>query len=99
MDALSMEDDPEAKDRVTVVQAINEKGQKELKNKKGQVSMVNSGFCIGCGVCAYTCPSKSLVLVRNETITHPPKDVREWVTQVATAFAAARSQAGEKGEQ
>ena len=97
MDALQMEEAPEAKDRVTMVPADNEKGQKVLKNKKGQVSVANTDFCIGCGVCAYRCPSKSLVLVRNETITHPPKDVREWVKLVGADFAAARSSAQEKG--
>ncbi len=99
MDALHLEDYPEAKDRVTVVAADNEKGKKELKNKKGQVSEVNLDHCIGCGVCAYKCPSKSLVLERKETITHPPKDVREWVQRVVADFTAVRSQAGDKREQ
>lgn len=97
MDALHMEDAPEVKERVTVVPGDSEKGQKVLKNKKGQISVANTDFCIGCGVCAYRCPSKSLVLVRNETITQPPKDAREWVKLVATDFAAARSSVREKG--
>jgi len=38
-------------------------------------------LCIGCGVCAYKCPSKSLSLVRNEVEHHPPQTGRDWVMQ------------------
>ena len=62
MEALDLEDDPEAKDRITVV------GNKELKNKKGKVSVANVDVCIGCGVCAYKCPTKSLILKRRPTV-------------------------------
>ena len=96
MEALHLEDCPEAKDRVTVVEADSESEKKNLKNKKGKVSAVNPDFCIGCGVCAYKCPSKSMVLEKREVIHHPPKDVREYMKLVMADFAAAQSTAGEK---
>jgi NAD-dependent dihydropyrimidine dehydrogenase PreA subunit len=86
MDALSLEDQPEARDRVTVV------GDKSLKNKKGKVSAVNLDNCIGCGVCAYKCPTKSLVLTRRETIEDPPKDIRDYMKRVTADFSAAATQ-------
>ncbi len=95
MEALHLEDCPEAKDRVTVVAAETRSGKKELKNKRGRVSVVNPDFCIGCGVCAYKCPSYSLVLERREAIHHPPTDVREYTRLVMADFAAALGQAGE----
>ena len=82
MDALHLEDYPEAKDRITVV------GNKELKNKRGKVSAVNPNFCIGCGVCVYKCPTQSLTLQRRETIRHTPKDAREHASLVMADLAA-----------
>ena len=94
MEALHLEDHPQAKDRVTVLEATSEKEKKELKNKSGKVSAVNPDLCIGCGVCAYKCPSKSLVLEKREIIHHPPKDAREYMKLVMTDFTAAQSKAG-----
>ncbi|MBL7209089.1 MAG: 4Fe-4S binding protein [Dehalococcoidia bacterium] len=91
MDALHLEDFPEAKGRITVVAADN----KELKNKSGKVSVVDPDLCIGCGVCAYKCPSKSLMLERRETIEHPPKDILEHTRLVMADFAAGRAQRGQ----
>ena len=96
MEALHLEDSLEAKGRVTVIETADEKGKKELKNKSGKVSAVKPDWCIGCGVCAYKCPSKSLVLEKREVILHPPKDVREYVRLVMADFAEAKSKAGEK---
>ena len=77
MSALQMEDAPEAKDRVTVL-VDDEKGEKQLKNKKGKVSTVDPDLCIGCGVCAIKCPSNSMVLERKEALVDPPKDMNEF---------------------
>ena len=96
MEALYLEDSPEAKDRVTMVEADREKEKKILKNKTGKLSAVHPDLCIGCGVCAYKCPSNSMVLKKREVIHHPPKDVREYMKMVMTDFAAAQSTAGEK---
>ena len=84
MDAMDLKDDPKAKDRITVM------GNKELKNKKGKVSVANLDICIGCGVCAYKCPTKSLLLERREVTEDPPKDVREYARLVMADFTAAR---------
>jgi len=95
MEALRLEDYPEAKNRITIVATDNKKGKKELKNKTGKVSVVNPDLCIGCGVCAYKCPTQSLVLERREVIQGPPKDAREYTMLVMADFAAGRAQARE----
>ena len=88
MEAMRPQDSPEAKNRITTVTAENQRGKKDLKNKTGKVSVVNPDLCIGCGVCAYKCPTKSLVLERREIIEVPPKDAREYVKRVVTDFSA-----------
>jgi len=93
MYALHLEDAPEAKDRVTVV-VTDDKAKKALKNRKGKVSVVNPDQCIGCGVCVYKCPSKSLVLERREVLEDPPQHARELAQRVMTEMAAA----GKQGE-
>ena len=98
MGAMRLEDYPEAKNRITMVATENKKGKKELKNKSGKVSAVDPAFCIGCGVCAYKCPTKSLVLERREVIHHPPKDVREYTRLLMADFAAGRAQAGQRSD-
>jgi len=95
MEALRLEELPEAKGRITVVAAENKNGKKELKNKSGKVSVVNPDLCIGCGVCAYKCPTESLVLKRRKVIQAPPKTAREHAMMVATDFTAARNRRGQ----
>ncbi len=90
MEALRLEDFPQAKNRITRVPAEDEKREVELKNKRGKISVVNPDLCIGCGVCAYKCPSKSLVLERCEAIQHPPQNAREYARLVVEDFMAAR---------
>ena len=96
MEALHLEDCPEARGRVTVVEAAVEKEKKKLKNKSGKVAAVNPDFCIGCGVCAYKCPSKSLMLEKLDAIRHPPKDMREYMKLFMADFAEAQSTGGEE---
>ena len=91
MEALRLEDYPEAKGRITKV-ATEKGGVKELKNKSGKVSVLNPDLCIGCGVCAYKCSTGSLVLERREVIEHPPKNVGEYTGLVVADFAAAKAQ-------
>ena len=85
MGAIHLEEYPEARDRVTVVEG------KELKNKLGKVAVLNPELCIGCGVCAYKCSTKSLVLERLEGTEAPPKDAREYTRIVTTDFAAGKA--------
>jgi len=91
MEAIQLEDSPEAKNRVTRI--TDETGKvKELKNKTGKVAAIDTEICIGCGVCAYKCSTESLVLERREVITHPPEDRREF----ARLFMADIEAAGAK---
>ena len=98
MEALRLKYMPEAKGRVTVVAADNENGHKKLTNKKGQISVVNPDLCIGCGVCAIKCPSKSLVLERLEVTYEPPKDAREMMKMILMDFEAAKVPNGQKAD-
>ncbi len=90
MYALKVEDAPETKDRITVVE--REEGKKELTNKKGRLASVNLEDCIGCGVCVVKCPSDSLVLERKEVLDHPPKNPIELIQRGFAEAAAAKEQ-------
>ena len=96
MEALRLEDFPEVQNRITIVEDKNGK-KVELKNKRGKVSVLNPDRCIGCGVCAYKCPTKSLILERSEVIQDTPKNAREYIRQVMADFAAGRAQSEPKG--
>ena len=91
MDALHLGACPEAKDRVTLIETEGDKENKELKNKKGKIAELESDLCIGCGVCAYKCPSNSLSLQKLAKISHPPKDMREYMKLITADFAAAKT--------
>lgn len=89
MEALQMEDAPSVKSRETLV--VGEDGKKRtLTNKTGRLTGANIDLCIGCGVCAYKCPSKSLTLVRNEIEHHPPATGRDWVAHYVAGAASFR---------
>ena len=62
-------------------ETVTEKGLRELTNKTSKVSELNIDLCIGCGVCAYKCQSKSLSLVRNDADHHPPRTGRDWAVE------------------
>jgi ferredoxin len=67
----------------------------ELTNKRGKVAALDPGLCIGCGVCAYKCQTRSLVLEPREDIEHPPQNLREYGMRIFADFAAAATQAGQ----
>jgi NAD-dependent dihydropyrimidine dehydrogenase PreA subunit len=77
MEALNLLDEPSVKGRKTPVTDKDGK-QREIANKTGKVAKLNPERCIGCGVCAYKCPSQSLTLARNQVEHHPPQTVRDW---------------------
>jgi electron transport complex protein RnfB len=79
MEALSLKDEPDVRGRKTTVM-VDDK-ERNLVNKTGRVTQVKIDMCIGCGVCAYKCPSKSLTLKRNEVVHHPPETGRDWVVK------------------
>ena len=43
-----------------------------------KISVIDPDLCIGCGVCAYKCPTGSIVLVQRHEITEPPADTGEF---------------------
>jgi len=96
MEAIQLEDCPEAKNRITRVTGKNGSDEVELKNKTGKLAVVNPDLCIGCGVCAYKCSSQSLVLERREVTETPPVNVREYTKQVMADFAAVQAQHRER---
>lgn len=83
MEAIELKEMPDVKGRKTVV-TDQKKGTRELTNKLGKVTEVNTERCIGCGVCNYKCPTKSLLLEQLESIHEPPKTMREWAVQFMT---------------
>lgn len=87
MEALHLEDLPEAKGRITIVAE-----GKELKNKTGRVTVANTDLCIGCGVCVYKCPTGSLKLQQHEPIQHPPQTGRHWVMKFTSEVQTAKAQ-------
>jgi len=94
--AIQLEDAPQAKDRITSVVDKKKGNKKELKNKSGKVSVVNLELCVGCGVCAYKCPTNSLALKRCDVTEDPPKDAREYTKLVMADFAVGRARREQK---
>ena len=90
MEAIQLADFPEARNRITMIEADDKKGKVKLMNKTGQVSVVNIDHCIGCGVCAYKCPTKSLALERCADTHHPPTTGRDYITQFINDMQTAK---------
>ena len=80
MEALHLMDVPSSKGR-EITAASDNGTERRLINKNGKVAELIPGRCIGCGVCAYKCPSKSLALERNQVEHKPPKTGRDWIMQ------------------
>jgi formate hydrogenlyase subunit 6/NADH:ubiquinone oxidoreductase subunit I len=80
MEALRLADTPDTQGRRTTL-AAKDGTARELTNKQGKVASLDPLRCIGCGVCAYTCPSQSLTLQRNAVEHHPPQTGRDWMMQ------------------
>ncbi len=72
----------------------------QANNRLGKVSVASVERCIGCGVCAYTCPVEALTLEPREVTEDPPKDVREFVRHFLTDISTAqmrRQKAAQEG--
>jgi ferredoxin len=69
------------------MEAIQLETSSEAKNKSGKIAILEPELCIGCGVCAYKCPTESIVLVSRVEITEPPADTKEYVTRFINDFA------------
>jgi formate hydrogenlyase subunit 6/NADH:ubiquinone oxidoreductase subunit I len=70
--------------------AIQLKVSAKATNKFFKVVEVDTDLCVGCGVCVHKCPTESIVLERQEEITRPPKDVREYVQLMLADKQAAK---------
>lgn len=80
MEAIKLVEAPQSRGRKTLVKEKEGK-QRELTNKTGMVSVIDTALCIGCGVCAHKCQSRSISLIRNEVEHHPPKTMRDWAVE------------------
>jgi len=83
MGALKLKESPQARGRKTTLPDRDGRAR-ELINKTGKVSELNVDLCIGCGVCAYKCPSGSLTLVRKAEEHLPPRTMRDWAVEFIT---------------
>lgn len=84
LEAIKLIDMASVKGRKTVVK--DKDGQEHsLVNKTGKVSTVNINACVGCGVCAYKCPSKALTMKRNDIEHAPPERGVDLLTHWLTA--------------
>jgi Pyruvate/2-oxoacid:ferredoxin oxidoreductase delta subunit len=78
LEAIKLIDMASVKGRKTVVKDKDGK-ERSLVNKTGKVSKVDISACVGCGVCAYKCPSKALTMKRNEIEHAPPARIIDLV--------------------
>jgi NAD-dependent dihydropyrimidine dehydrogenase PreA subunit len=89
MEALGLTDAPSVKGRETILTGKDGR-QLKLSNKTGKISGLNPIRCIGCGVCAYKCPSQSLTLERNQVEHQPPQTTRDWTMHFMADTKSAR---------
>jgi Fe-S-cluster-containing hydrogenase component 2 len=64
--------------------------------EQGKASVLEADRCIGCGVCAYKCPTGSLALVSRGAERAPPQDPRDYVNRFLTEWQAHTKEAGAK---
>ena len=75
--------------------ALNLVSHPAANNKSGKVAASIPDLCIGCGICAYKCPSGSLTLKSRTRAIEPPIDVNDLKKKYAQELAAARTARGE----
>jgi NAD-dependent dihydropyrimidine dehydrogenase PreA subunit len=86
MDAIELKEMPSARGRTMLVHGEGGK-ERKLVNKTGKVSVVDTHKCVGCGVCAYKCPTKSLILKRNAVEHAPPATLMDLALHIVAAHA------------
>jgi NAD-dependent dihydropyrimidine dehydrogenase PreA subunit len=86
MDAIKLQDMPAARGRATVTREADGK-ERKLVNKTGKIALVDVNMCVGCGICAYKCPTRSLTLKRNAVEHAPPEKLRDLATHIYVANA------------
>ena len=86
MDAIKLQDMPAAKGRATVMKEAGGK-ERKLVNKTGKIALADVNLCVGCGICAYKCPTKSLALKRNAVEHAPPATLMDIALHIMTANA------------
>lgn len=52
-------------------------------DNESEFPVVNNEICIGCGVCASSCPNDSLTMSRRSILHVPPKSTRDKFLQIA----------------
>jgi NAD-dependent dihydropyrimidine dehydrogenase PreA subunit len=86
MHAIALRDLPSAQGRQTVTKDRDGK-EKKLVNKSGKVAVIDHNMCVGCGICAYKCPTKSLVLRRKQEEHAPPATLMDLAMHIMAANA------------
>jgi formate hydrogenlyase subunit 6/NADH:ubiquinone oxidoreductase subunit I len=70
--------------------ALQIKYSAQAKNKYAKAPMVDEAACLGCGVCAHKCPTKSLALEPREETKEPPENAREYMQKYMADRRAAK---------
>jgi len=69
------------------MEAVRLEASDKANNKLGKIAVYSPDLCIGCGVCAYKCPTGSITLKRREEVTEPPVDTRDYVQRFIKDFS------------
>ena len=59
------------------MKALKPMTSEDADNKAEQAPVLDPKKCIGCGVCAHKCPTKSLTLIHREKEQDYPETLRE----------------------
>jgi NAD-dependent dihydropyrimidine dehydrogenase PreA subunit len=74
---LHLEDIPDHKHSINGLRPYNNNERTKSQKNNRKAAVLKPDLCIGCGVCAYKCPSNSLFLKVRENIHVPPETATE----------------------